>query len=101
MRITESKLRRIIRSVIVEMNNPLADPDHPERGQRVRVSVGDKVRVLHVDPPYSGDRQDWGGCDGIVAYVGGDKCAITDPTMELSPLVDVPMYSRYIEIVKR
>jgi hypothetical protein len=98
MRMTESRLRRLIRSVIVEVNDePL---DNRGSGKKVRVQVGDKVRVLRVDQPYSGYRQDWGGCDGIVASVGGDFCSITDETMELSPLIDVPMNSRYIEIIE-
>lgn len=78
------------------MSDQLAEQEHEALGQRVRLNVGDRVRVLHVDPPYSGDRMDWGGCDGIIASVGDDICTITDPTMELSPLINMPMYSGYI-----
>lgn len=86
MRITESKLRRIIRSILVE-------------GQRVPARVGDRVKVLHVDPPYTGHRQDWGGCDGVISSIRGNVCTIKDPTRELRPLTNMPLDSYYIRIV--
>ena len=94
MRITESKLRRIIRNILTESRR------QQYRGQRVSASVGDRVLVLHVDPPYHGrDRMDWGGCDGYISSIQGDVCTITDPTRELVPLRNQPLDSEYIRVM--
>ena len=69
------------------------------KGEEPSFNVGDKVRVMHVDPPYSSDRQDWGGCVGIISSIEGDVCHISDPTGELSLLEDVPMDLYYLEKV--
>tara|TARA_Y100000816_G_C25941799_1_gene491209 strand:+ start:559 stop:819 length:261 start_codon:yes stop_codon:yes gene_type:complete len=86
MRISESKLRSIIRRILVE-------------GRRVRASIGDRVRVLHVDPPYGYDRMDWGGCVGYISSIRDGFCTIMDPTGELGPLHNIPLDSSYIRII--
>ena len=83
MRINERKLRSVIRGVIRENYDQT-------------FKVGDKVRVMHVHPPYTGHRMDWGGCDGIIThvYTGENMCQVViikDPTGELEVLHDIPV----------
>ena len=87
MRITERRLKRIIRSIIRESIEQLS------------FNVGDKVRVIHLDPPYSGDRMDWGGCTGIISSIDFNTCQVVvkDPTGELHLLKDMPMDPEYLQ----
>ncbi len=65
------------------------------------IQEGDQVRVLHVERPYSGTRQDWGGVEGIVHSIDIERgvCTILDLRGHLSPLVDCPMTGVHIEVV--
>lgn len=83
MRINERKLRSVIRGVIRESYDQT-------------FKEGDRVRVMYVDPPYTGHRMDWGGCDGIITriYTGTNMCqvaVIKDPTGELELLHNIPL----------
>ena len=87
MKISERKLRRVIKNVIRESYNQT-------------FQVEDKVRVMHVDPPYTGHRMDWGGCIGIITHIYNDPdqkknmcqdVIIRDPSGELELLRDIPV----------
>ena len=67
----------------------------------LELKEGDQVRVLHVERPYSGTRQDWGGCEGIVDSINIESgvCTIIDLQGQLRPLVDCPMTREHLELV--
>ena len=80
MRITESRLRSIIRSVIVESQQGHLDAN----GNQIK--VGDRVKVLDsLDFKGGGERrQEWIGLDGIVSDIYRDgTCSVAD-TMEFN-----------------
>ena len=97
MRMTESRLRRTIRQVIRESYELPTDPMMMSR----KPQEGDQVWVLHVERPYSGTRQDWGGCEGIVHSIDRKRgvCTIIDLSGQLSPLVDCPMTDEHLKVV--
>ena len=100
MRITERRLRKLIRSVLIESKSK-------------RFSVGDVVLVRHTDGWSDGSpggvaaarRQgihamDWGGCVGVIKRCNPDgTCDIEDPEKELDDLTNLPMKDSYIELI--
>jgi hypothetical protein len=109
MRMFESRLKRLIRSVIRESRDErvmidsegLSDGLSSNDRIRVEVNVGDMVHVLRVNSPYSSDRQSWAGCEGIVGSIEGEYCTIIDPQCDLKPLTNQNMYMDYIELVEK
>ena len=67
----------------------------------LKLEEGDQVRVLHVERPYSGTRQDWGGVEGIVDSINIERgvCTIIDLQGQLRPLVDCPMTGEHLKVV--
>ena len=102
MRITESRLRRIIRSVLIE-----------SKSKNKRFSVGDVVLVRHTDGWSDGSERgisiarsqgrhamEWGGCIGVIKRCNPDgTCDIKDPEKELDDLTNLPMKDSYIELI--
>ena len=105
MKITESRLRKVIRQVICENEEVIDVGNYP--GDNLSIKKGDLVKVLHLFPYL---KQDWVGVTGIVDDIRYDKrsdtgfegvCTIVDPSGRLEPLFDCPMTDRYIEKVSK
>ena len=104
MRITESRLRRIIRSVLIERQN---NNKSNKKRKKKRFSVGDVVLVRHTDAGQRGvarsqgrHAMEWGGCVGVIKRCNPDgTCDIKDPEKELDDLTNLPMKDSYIELI--
>ena len=109
MRITERRLRKVIRSVIKEsVFKDWLIAVNVEVGDHVRVKVINSL-ITYGDPETGsiGSLQEWVGLVGVVSKVYKIKyhpsdakkvivCNIIDPTKQLRELIGVPCFANYI-----
>ena len=94
MRLSEARLRKIIRSVLVEMSLD----EEP-----VDVKIGDTAEILYAEPHNPSDAQSWTGLNGIVSEVFNDggkiMCTIAASDDGLDPIT-LPATSKYIKVLE-